>query len=194
MANASLYFKGNKKYSVGNITFDLLLSENHKLKSTITKHKIEDGSNLNDHIELQPRSGDLNGLISNFSINAGTLVSNRAQDAFDEMEKLMEAEEPVTVVTIMKTYKDMAISDVTVARTNSTGEAIALNISFEKIRIKKLQEVTIEATIGVADLESAINKQVAPELDIGETTPETNVEQTEERVVIQRPAGLNPLT
>lgn len=169
---ASLFFKNNRKYGVGSITFDLVLSENHNFNSVVTEHPIEDGSEITDHIENELENGTLNGLISNFSLTAGDVTTNRAQDVFEAMVALWNEKTPVTITTVLRVYENVVITSMPFMRDASQGDSLPISISFKKIRIVKLQEVVLELAVKVNDLESSENKQVAAEVDVGETTTE----------------------
>ena len=166
----SLFFKGNRKYGVGTITFDLVLSENHNFNSSVTKHPVQDGSEISDHIDRELESGTLNGLITNYSLNYGEITTNRAQDTFEALVSLWKEETPVTITTVLKVYNDVVITSMPFMRDNTQGESLPISISFEKIEVVKLQEVTLELSVKLNDLDSDLNKQVSEELDIGETT------------------------
>jgi hypothetical protein len=167
---ATLLFRGNRPYGVGTITFDLILSEDHSFGNAISSHDIEDGSTISDHIENELVSGSLSGLISNFSLKVEGLTSNRAQDAFDEIRRLWRSREPVTIVTVLSVYEDYAIRDISVARSEATGEAIALNISFREIRRVSLRRVNLEVDITVTDMNDDLSRQAAPQSDLGRQT------------------------
>lgn len=175
----SLFFKGNRKYGVGNITFDLVKSESHSYKSNITDHKIEDGSIISDHIENELENGTLNGLISNYSLSIGEITTNRAQDTFEALVELWKKKSPVTIVTVLKVYNDVVISSMPFMRDTSQGESLPISVSFRKLNIVKLQEVILELSVKINDLDSDLNKQIAPETDIGETVA---TEETPDRI------------
>lgn len=162
-----LFFKGNREYKVGTITFDLLTQEQHNFNNQVSDHNIEDGSTVSDHIKNELENGSLTGLITNFSIRTYGITTNRAQDAFEEMIRLWKSKELVTVITIMRVYEQMAITSVSVARSNQTGEAIELNISFKKLRTVKLQKVQIETGIKINEMTNDLNRQSSPTLNTG---------------------------
>lgn len=166
----SLFFKGNRVYGVGNISFDLVLSETHNFNSKITTHRIEDGSEIADHIQNELENGTLNGLISNFSLNAGPIVTNRAQDVFEALVSLWNEKQPVTITTVLRVYEDVVISSMPFMRDASQGDSLPISVSFRQIKIVTLQEVTLELSVKVNDLKTDVNKQVADEVDVGETS------------------------
>ena len=163
----NLFFNANKKFGAGRLEFDLLMSEEHSLQSTVTSHPVEDGSEINDHIHNAVESGSMTGMITNFSIHRPGIFSNRAQDAFDLLYQIWKERQLVTIVTMLKTYTDMAITSAPVARDAESGESIIIQINFQKVDVRKLQTVVLETEISLKGLTSATQKQVAPTADAG---------------------------
>ena len=170
----SLFFNQNKKYGVGSLEFDLLLTEDHAQDNIVTTHAVEDGSEITDHIQNELESGTITGLISNFSIHSGPIISNRAQDAFDLLKQIWKSRELVTVTMIHQVYEDVAIVSAPVSRDAESAESIVIQISFQKVKIVKLQSVTLETEINLNGLDSDNQKQVSPETDVGRTVGQTS--------------------
>lgn len=171
MASVGLFFQNKRSYGLGNITFDLLLSESHSLNNTITEYNIEDGSSIADHIYNNLRTGSISGLVTNFSINSEGITSNRAKDAYDLFVELWKNKELVTLTTVLEVYDNVAIENVSTSVNDGTGESLVFDVSFRQINIVKLQEIQATATISIDDMDSDINKQSAVEADQGKTTP-----------------------
>lgn len=169
MALARLFFRGNRRYRVGSITLDLILNESHELPNIVTPHNVEDGSQITDNIKNELQNGSLTGLITNFTLRIFGILTNRAQNAFEEMERLWRSRELVTIVTVMKVYSNVAITNVNVARSDVTGEAIALNVSFQEVKKVKLKTVLIDTSVNVKDMSTAQNQQAATPFDAGRT-------------------------
>ena len=165
----SLFFKENKKYGVGLLEFDLLLAEDHNFNNIITEHPVEDGSIIADHIQNELENGTLTGLVSNFSLKTGFLFSNRAQDAFDLLVDLWQRKELVTINTIHRTYTDVGIVSLPVSRDAASAESIIIQCVFKKVKVVKLQSVSLEAEISLLGLASGTQKQVSPSVNIGRT-------------------------
>lgn len=167
----TLFFKSNRVYGVGGITFDLILSENHSFGSTVTQFKIEDGSNISDHLQKETRSGSITGLITNFSITDGLILSNKAQDVYEKLKELHNKQELVSIVSVMEVYNNVAVTSVTVPRDSATGEAIEVGLSFQEVQVVKLLEIQIEAAINLDDMGSDLNRQSSVKQDLGKTIP-----------------------
>lgn len=166
----SLFFKNNRQYGIGTIKFDLIMSEDHNFESEVTSHPVEDGSVISDHIQNRLENGTVTGIISNFSINTLGLASNRAQDAFEALVALWKEKTLVTIVTVLRVYEDVAITSAPVARDSDSGESITIQVSFRKVNTVKLQEVVLDLSVKVNDLDSNANRQVAGSTSIGRTT------------------------
>ena len=164
---ASLFFKNNRNYGIGNIDFDLILSESHNFNNTVTQFNIEDGSNISDHIRNELFNGTVTMLITNFSLLQDGIISNRAQDAYDALESLWRERDLVTIVTVLKVFDNVAITNISINRGTDSGEALEVDVSFQEINIVKLQELQITASIKLKNMNSTQNKQSANKLNKG---------------------------
>lgn len=168
---AALFFRNNRTYKISNIELDLILAESHNFSNTVTQFNVEDGSIISDHIQNNLENGSLTGLVSNFSLKRGGIVtSNKAQDVFNALRLLWKKRTPIQIVTIYRVYNNVAITNINPIRDDTTGEAISFELSFQEINIVKLQEVVIEAKISLADMDSELNQQSSPNLNLGRIT------------------------
>jgi hypothetical protein len=168
LISASLFYK-NRDYGVGNITFDLILAENHNLRNIVTQYKIEDGSDISDHILNDVRDGVVSGLITNFSIEDSGFLINKAQTAFNTLEQLWKDRKLVDIYTVYKVYKNVAITNISIAKDSNTGEALIADFSFQEITKVSLQTINILANISLEDMSSDINRQSAVNFNAGKT-------------------------
>lgn len=133
MALSLIY--GTKKYAqskVGVVTFDTMVSEEHKFTSRVTYYPIESGTIISDHIINQPDIVILSGLVTDTPLNLFAPF-NRSVSAFDSLLRLHRNREVVDVVTGIKIYKNMAITSLDVPRTIRTGQTLTFNIELQRI-------------------------------------------------------------
>jgi len=168
--NTTLFFDQQRTYGVGALTFDLILAESHNFNSSVSEYNIENGSIISDHIQKELENGTLSGLISNFSLTSPGIVSNRAQDAFDLLEQIYNDQQLVTVYTVNKVYENVAIVSIGISRDDSTGEATIAEISFRKVNVVSLKEIVIQASVFISDMDTDLNKQSSPNIDMGKGT------------------------
>ena len=158
----------------GSVTFDLILSESHNISNEVSEHPVEDGSVISDHIKNNLENGSLTVMVSNFSLNIFTSVlSDRAQDAYDEIVRIWKNRELVTIVSVLKVYDDVAITDVSTARSADTGSAIVMDIGFKKVKIVKLKTVLIDVGVKIKGTTTSIERQASPPTDQGRTIGKT---------------------
>ena len=169
--SASLYFAGIREYKIDTIPIDLIIDESHTMSNTITQHRIENGSIISDHIQNNLRTGDLTGLISNFSLKKAGILSNRAQDTFDKLKELWQKRKLVDISTIHDVYQQVGILNINPTRTEDTGEVLEFAITFQEVNIVNLKEITIEASINLTNMNSDINRKLSNELNRGKTNP-----------------------
>ena len=114
------------------VTFDTMISEDHKYTSRVTYYPIESGTIISDHIINQPDVVILSGLITDTPLNIFAPF-NRSISAFNTLIKLHEDRQVVDIVTGIKIYKNMAITSIDVPRTIKTGQTLTFNIELQRI-------------------------------------------------------------
>lgn len=124
-----------RKGKIGNLEIEATLSENHDMSSTVTKYTIENGANISDHIVNEPETITIEGFVSNSPVapGLGGGLTNRAQETFDTLYELRNAKEVITVVTEYRVYTDMAITNISIPRDSSTGQAIRFSVSLMRV-------------------------------------------------------------
>lgn len=163
----------------GILEFDLLVSESHSRSNTVTSHPVENGGTITDHIKNELEQGTLNGLVSSHSIrlrtfnDIGDLLEDTfgfvdaEQRAFDTLEAIWKARIPVTITTLMKVYDNVAITNISVNKSESDGKSITFSIGFRQLKTVSLKRIEIEADVEVGELDNDLSKQAAPPENAG---------------------------
>ncbi len=145
-----------KQPQIASIKIDTFLSEDHSYSSSVTTSPIEDGAFVNDHIIKDPFTLSVNGYVSNIStIGIGVLDQalagisvlsgkNKAKDAEAELVRIRNDKEIFTVVTGLRSYKNMVITNVSFPRSSTTGSGLEFNATFQQIEIAKIEIVTLD--------------------------------------------------
>lgn len=124
-----------KKYAqskVGSVTFDTMISEEHKFTSRVTYFPVERGTIVSDHIINQPDIVILSGFITDTPLSF-LAPFNRSIAAFNALIEIHNRREPVRIITGLKIYDNMAITSLDVPRTVKTGQTLTFNIELQKI-------------------------------------------------------------
>lgn len=182
-------FYSKAGYSVGEISVDLILREDHALQSTVTSHPVEIGSAITDHIRNELRVGSLSCLVSNHSLNlapdaeipeaassarvpnygdaARPRTPNPSKDTWELFKGIWQRRELVTIVTVLETYEEVAISNVRTSRTGSSGDALEFMLDFRQVRQVSLQEVEITAAVAPRNMSTPLNRKSAVQANTG---------------------------
>lgn len=173
MAETSILFGSGKGGKIGELQLDATIVENHSYRNDISKFPVESGSEINDHIRIEPDEISMRGLVTNTPINifqennaevitniaGGVEIKNEkrsqevnaAQLAFEKLLEISGRKSSgenitpkiVTVVTGLRVYTNMAISSFTADRDKNTGAALGFSATLQKIQFVKSETVKI---------------------------------------------------
>jgi hypothetical protein len=141
-------------YKVGSVELDLILDEDHSKSAQVTENPLQDGRAISDGIFLELQEGSLTGLVTNHSVklaeerakqldlqDSETLMAeaenyqleNRAKQAWIDLKAVMDAKQPVTIVTSLEVYDNVAITNISTERNGDSGDALEIKVSFRQI-------------------------------------------------------------
>ena len=127
---------------LGVLSLDVLVSENLKLPSDVTKYPVEDGSeDISDHITQNNEEISITASISAsklLSFEFGSDCKTRLIDAVTQLRSMHKDRKPVKVVTGLGQYKDMAFTSMSITRSNSKNGGHWLDINADLRHIKKV--------------------------------------------------------
>ena len=141
----------------GNIELDAVLDENHEWSAEATSNPVEEGAPVTDHVIEQSDKLTIRGVVTDAPLNASSSIlgfigggsaDNKTQTVFDLLDTLIKKREVLTVYTKHKTYSDMVLTNVTIPRSASVGEAIEFRAEF--IHIRKVATQTVDVPAGVS--------------------------------------------
>ena len=177
MGALEVIFGDKRKLRVGLVNFDASVTETHTKRNSVPQHPVEVGKNVSDHIRQEPDELSINGIVTDHpifflaSIQAEsplegdlTAVNDRADLAYAELQRVMNDGELVEIVTSLREYENMAITELVVNRDAANGNVMNANISAREVRI-----VQTETT----DAPEPENPANAPPTDAGKKPPKT---------------------
>lgn len=193
-------FYRKEGYSVGSVDIDLILNEDHSKDARVTENPLQDGRAVSDGIYLELREGSLTGLVSNHSLKhatppdvqsaqalleqaESTTLENRARQAWEDLKAVMDAKEPVTIVTALEVYENVAITHIETDRDGDTGDALAIQVSFREVQTVQLKEDKVTAKVSPSDMASTINRLSAVGTDGGQKVAGQPTQQDMEQLV-----------
>ena len=176
-------------YKVGSVELDLILDEDHSKSAQVTENPLQDGRAISDGIFIELQEGSLTGLVTNHSVkiaeerakqlelqDSETLMAeaenyqleNRAKQAWVDLKAVMDAKQPVTIVTSLEVYDNVAITNISTERNGNSGDALEIKVSFRQILTVSLMEHEVTAQVQPKDMDSDINRKSALGVNVGQ--------------------------
>ena len=182
-------FYPKEGYKVGSVELDLILDEDHSKSAQVTENPLQDGRAISDGIFLELQEGSLTGLVTNHSVkiaekrakqlelqDSETLMAeaenyqleNRAKQAWVDLKAVMDAKQPVTIVTSLEVYDNVAITNISTERNGDSGDALEIKVSFRQILTVSMMEHEVTAQVQPKDMDSDINRKSALGVNVGQ--------------------------
>ena len=134
-----------------NAQVDGFLSESHEVRLNKTTYPIESGQSLTDHAVVEPKTLKLEGWVSGLlMLDPG---HKNSAEAWDEILKLVESREPVSVVTSLGVYDSMLITSVKAPVDRTTGRALRFDMELEEVLFRDLESGTVPAPVQIGPAE-----------------------------------------
>ena len=128
-------FPSNKRMIAG-VSINVVLSESTTDTLTITKQPVQQGASITDHSYMEPTVLSMNVY---FADNNGETLQSIYQDLLD----LQSAREPITVVTLKRTYTSMLVATIGLTTDKNTENTLAIVISFQQVVLVPITTATV---------------------------------------------------
>lgn len=134
---------GQRRSTIGALTIDATIEEQHTMKLVFTQHPVERGYNITDHRRREPKTIKIVGVISNTPAKiAGFLgYEDRVVNTWQFFDQLMEDGELVDIVTSLAAYTNMMITQVDAPRNAQKGNVLEFTAYATELRVVDSQEV-----------------------------------------------------
>ena len=157
MGIAQLIFK--KGNFIGEIKLDIIVSETTNTSSTITSNPVENGSDVNDNIIINPMSFTINGVVSDnkvypfggFNKSSKILagvdfsnVSTPSKEAWEELLELQASRVPFSLVTNLKKYSNVVIESLSTTQDKDTSNSLHFVANLKEIILVGSKIITAE--------------------------------------------------
>lgn len=136
----------------GHFIFDAVFSTNHSANLTLTTHPVQSGASVADHAYMEPDEVTIEIGMTDTALGVET---NHSVNAFAQLRQLMEAREPLTLVTRLKTYQNMVITSISAPDDYTTMHSLRASIYLTQVKIVdvsvvRVQEVTTSSKSGTS--------------------------------------------
>lgn len=143
--------KALQPVSVDGIEFDALIGSSESYDANVPTYSVETGFAVSDTIILNPESLDMTLFLSNRPVTwAGrfSVFDDRVERVVQQLKELYFQKKLIAVTTSSDTYTNMAITNLTISKTNAMMGALEIPIKLQKIRCTTTKTATIPASYG----------------------------------------------
>ncbi len=131
------------------LVLDCTVNERHSAKARATRHPVEEGADISDHIHHEPDELTLEGVISNTpAIDPISLLTNmdplRADTAYQVLLELVADGTPVRICTSLREYDNMVLESLEIPR--SANQTNGVNFTLTARSIRTVSTKTVAAT------------------------------------------------
>lgn len=145
-----LYASSGHLTRIGQIRLDATVREEHGMSARVTESPLESGANVADHVIAEADTLNIDGVITETPVyfhkdtdpgDDGLLEvpyassGSRVKDAYEALRRLMERRQAITVITGLRTYPDMVLTNLNVPREPETGVALRFSAELRQIRM-----------------------------------------------------------
>jgi hypothetical protein len=132
------------------VHFDSVENESWSSSTSVTDYSVEKGKNITDHIKVNPDSISLSSTISNHTSITQQILDAKSLDVTDSLterlNQLIEWQKKGALLTyygaLWEGVTNCLITSMGQNRTSSTGEAVELTLSLQKVEIAEQQETS----------------------------------------------------
>lgn len=143
--------KALQPVSIDGIEFDALISSNEQFDAQVPEYSVETGFSVSDTIILNPELLDLTLFVSNRPVTWAKRFgssNDRVDRVVKQLKELYMSRKLITVTTGSETYTNMAITTLTISKSNTLGYAREIPIKLKKVRVTEAKTTTIPASYG----------------------------------------------
>jgi len=130
----------------GQFIFDAVFMTNHSANATVTQHPVQSGASISDHAYMEPDevSVEIGMTDTAASVSGG---ASHSVNAYAQLRAIMELREPFTLVTRLRTYRNMLITSISAPDDYRTMNALRASIVFQQVNVVSVSTVTVQEMV-----------------------------------------------
>jgi hypothetical protein len=128
------------------IVLDAFISESHQYSNSVQAHPTEKASAITDDIVSDPFELDVEAVISPYGIGSDDRTTpQRADNAYRQLMGLYHGKSRVSVMTGLRKYSNLVISNITIPRAKENSQTLRFSINFRQVRVVGSTSVAVDA-------------------------------------------------
>jgi hypothetical protein len=129
--------------------FDAFIREGHTGSVRITEHPVQGGANISDHAYNLPDKLTIEILVSDSMdcvvMNQFSEMSTKSISAYQQLRKLKEKRQPLSVNTRLHFYEDMLIESMSVTNDYKSASSMRCTVMLRQIIMAKVSTETVKS-------------------------------------------------
>lgn len=142
MADATLVFRPQRN-KVGALELAATLNEGHGRAVDVTEFPREAGGEAADHVKQKGATLKMEAVVTDQVTSGGQREPIEPEDAWFQLETLLNEGEPITIVTSLRQYDNMIMTSLDAARDPGMGKALRFTASFRSTIIVTTETVAV---------------------------------------------------
>lgn len=145
--------------SINGIEFDALISSTEAYEASVPEYPVETGFTVSDTVILNAETLEMTLFLSNRPVTWARRFgasANRVGQVAGQLRELYFQKSLVTVSTGSGSYTNMAITSLSIPRTNSMMDAVEIPIKFKKVRVTASRTAVIPDSYGKSGATAAM--------------------------------------
>jgi len=126
--------------SIDGFLIDATVTEGHSFDSEVTAYPVESGADIADNIRAKPLRITLDCVVSDTPLAPAIVNARRGQglpsaEIYNRLLVMRDKREPVTVVTTLAVFKNMALETLSIPRNATDGHSLRFSVTFVQVKI-----------------------------------------------------------
>lgn len=127
--------------SLGGITFDVVIEEQHEDTLAVTEHPVEFGASVSDHAYMEPAAVTIRAGVSDSTGQSSGEKNSVA--VYEALREIQASREPFDIITGKRKYSNMLIKSLSTMTDENTENALIVTADCREVIIVKTQTVSV---------------------------------------------------
>lgn len=136
---------------INEISFDALIDSSEEYTANAPSYPVEEGFSVSDSVILEPLQLSMTLYVTNTPVTWRSQHGHskyRVEQVVNELIELYRKKEIITVETTDKTYNDLVITSISIAKSVDVGYAREIPITFNQVTITEVKITEISSSYG----------------------------------------------
>jgi|GEM_PF-3385431 len=149
---------------IDDVVFDSVINYTENDSSTVSRHTVEDGADVSDHVDAQPKTIEFSAILTDNDqdlLDPASFFDETMQDRFGTLEFWKDTSPLLTYYGHETDIEDVVLTNVTRNKTLDTGEGWGVDISLQVVNIATFQveDISLSSVTGKGATSKGSNKR-----------------------------------